>query len=230
MEPGNRPRGFFITGTDTGVGKTLVACALLRAYAAQGLRVAGMKPVASGALRTARGLANDDVDQLSAAGNVHAPAHLMNPYCFEPAVAPHVAAEEAGRVIEVPAILQAFRDLAMMADLVVVEGVGGFKVPLNGREDTSDLASALGLPVVMVVGMRLGCLNHALLTAQAIDAAHLRLAGWVANRLDAAMLVPESNVAALAERLRAPLLADIPLLDQNDPARVARMLRLAALN
>ena len=167
-------RGFFVTGTDTGVGKTLIACALLNAFAAAGRRVAGMKPVAAGADETAEGLVNADVRLLRGASSVAAPLALVNPYCFMPPVAPHIAAERAGVTIDLKRIAQAFAQLAAIADVVIVEGAGGFCVPLNRHEDAADLACRLGLPVILVVGLRLGCLNHALLTAQAVRARGLR--------------------------------------------------------
>jgi len=223
------PHGFFITGTDTGVGKTLVACALLHALAGAGRRAVGMKPVAAGATRSAEGLMNDDVRLLRAAGNVSAALRLVNPYCFEPAVAPHIAAAQAGITIDLVDITHAFAQLAAAADVVIVEGAGGFCVPLNGREDAADLAQALGLPVIMVVGVRLGCLNHALLTAQAIRARGLKLAGWVANRLDPAMAVAAENTRALTERLAAPRVGEIEFMAAPDPSRIASLLDLSSL-
>ena len=223
------PRGFFVTGTDTGVGKTLVSCALLYGFAALGKSVIGMKPVACGVVRSATGLVNEDVALLRAAGNVEAPLSLVNPYCFEPPIAPHLAAEQAGVTIDLTHIAQVFERLAAAADVVVVEGVGGFCVPLNHSEDSAELAQYLGLPVILVVGMRLGCLNHALLTAHAIRARGLRLAGWIANRIDPAMAVAERNVAALAERLAGPLLGVIEFATAPDPRRVAVQLALPNL-
>lgn len=203
------PRGLFITGTDTGVGKTLTACALLRAYATRGLRVVGMKPVAAGAMRMDGILVNDDVEQLIAASNVQAPREWINPYCFEPPIAPHIAAEKEKNTIKIKYLLECFERLQGLADQVVVEGAGGFCVPLNDRETFADLARALALPVVLVVGMRLGCLNHALLTAEAIRARGLMLAGWIANHIDPDMAHADDNVATLQARLAAPLLARI---------------------
>ena len=223
------PHGFFVTGTDTGVGKTLLACALLHAFAAAGRRVVGMKPVAAGAEDTAEGLLNADVRELCGASTVAAPLALVNPYCFRPPIAPHIAAEQAGVTIALAPIAQAFAQLAAAADLVIVEGVGGFCVPLNRHEDAADLARDLGLPVILVVGLRLGCLSQALLTAQAIRARGLRLAGWVANRIDPAMAVAEENIRALAERLAAPLVGEIEFLRVPDPARIASRLNLACL-
>ena len=218
-------RGLFVTGTDTGVGKTLVSCALLRAYAARGLRAAGMKPVAAGARPEAGRLVNDDVVALTAAGNVRVPADLLNPYCFGPAIAPHIAADLAGVMIDFARVADALRTLASLADRVVVEGAGGFRVPLSTDRDMADLAVALALPVVMVVGMRLGCLNHALLTAEAVRARGLPLHSWVANHVVPAMPYADENVAALEARLGAPLLARIDYDPLAGSARIACELR-----
>ena len=201
--------GFFVTGTDTGVGKTVVTCALLHAFAARGLRVAGMKPVAAGADPGNGVLRNEDVEQLLAAANVAIPRHLANPYCFTPPIAPHIAAERAGVTLDLDHIGRCHAALTALADVVIVEGVGGFRVPLGTGIDTAQLAARLALPVVLVVGMRLGCLNHALLTAEAISARGLALAGWVANHVDPDMAAVDENVSALAARLTAPLLARI---------------------
>ncbi|MBI3056271.1 MAG: dethiobiotin synthase, partial [Betaproteobacteria bacterium] len=152
---------------------------------------------------------------------VEAPLALVNPYCFEPPIAPHLAAEQAGVVIDLAIIAAAFERLAAIADIVIVEGVGGFCVPLNRSEDSADLAQRLGLPVILVVGLRLGCLNHALLTARAIRAQGLTVAGWIANRIDPAMAAAERNVAALAERLAAPLLGVVEFMAAPDPGRIA---------
>jgi dethiobiotin synthetase len=213
--------GFFVTGTDTGVGKTLVSCALLRALAGRGLRVVAMKPVAAGAERVLGKLVNDDVIALRAASNVSAPEDLVNPYCLVPPIAPHIAAADAGIQIDLERLEHAYLGLAALADCVVVEGAGGFRVPLGRALDMRDLAVRLGLPVILVVGMRLGCLNHALLTADSIAAAGLELAGWIANEIEREMPRIEENVQALTERLPAPLLARIPHCGTNDAARAA---------
>lgn len=202
--------GFFITGTDTGVGKTRIATALLRAFASRGLRAVGMKPVAAGCEWADGALVNEDVAALTAASTVAAPVDLINPYRFQPAIAPHLAAELAGETISLQRIGDAYVALAARADRVVVEGAGGLLVPLNERDDFGDLARLLELPVVLVVGMRLGCLNHALLTAEAVRRRGLRFAGWVANRLDATTPAVEQNVQTLCKRLGAPLLGIVP--------------------
>lgn len=203
--------GIFVTGTDTGVGKTRVAAALLRAWTLRGLRAVGMKPVAAGCGPAAAAPGHEeDVAALAAASNVEAPLDLLNPYRFLPAVAPHLAAEAAGEAISLRRIRDAYDELVRLADRVVVEGAGGFLVPLNDREDFADLARLLDVPVLLVVGMRLGCLNHALLTARAVSARGLRLAGWVANRLDPAMPMFDGNVRALSNRLGMPPAGIIP--------------------
>jgi dethiobiotin synthetase len=200
-------RGLFITGTDTGVGKTVVACALLRAYSMQGLRAVGMKPIAVGLASDAS--CNDDVAALAGASNVRAPQPSRNPYEFVPAIAPHVAARAAGVAIDLGRIRAAFDDLATRADRIVVEGAGGALVPLDERRDMLDIAQVLSLPVLLVVGMRLGCLNHALLSALAIRARALPFTGWVANCIDPAFAAAEANIATLEQRLAAPRIATI---------------------
>lgn len=221
--------GYFVTGTDTGVGKTVVACALLTAYAARGLRAVGMKPVASGAEPAAHGLIHDDVERLSAASSRAAPREHVNPYCFQPLIAPHIAAAQAGVTIDFGRIEQSYRALAALADVVIVEGAGGFCVPLGPATDTAQLAARLALPVILVVGMRLGCLNHALLTAEAIAARGLRLAGWIANHIDPRMAAADENVSALEERIAAPLLARIAFASAPDPAVIAAALDVSKL-
>lgn len=207
-----------MTGTDTGVGKTLVACALIHALVDSGWRVAAMKPVAAGASPVGADLVNEDVVQLTAAANVAADRHLVNPYCFAPAVAPHIAAHEAGVTIDTQRIAGAAIELARKADLVVAEGAGGFYVPISGPNTMADVAYALGLPVILVVGLRLGCLNHALLTVEAVRARGLQVAGWVANQIDEGMTRVNENVAELSSRIAAPCLGRIGF----SPAPVSR--------
>lgn len=223
-------RGFFVTGTDTGVGKTLIACALLRLYAQAGWRAVGMKPVAAGAESADGVLRNEDVVALNDAANVAAPPELVNPYCFAEPIAPHIAAGKAAVSIDIDRIVRAYRSLSTLADCVIVEGAGGFRVPLTRSGDMGHLAARLGLPVIMVVGMRLGCLNHALLTAEAIHAAGLRLHAWVANHAaPQPMAYVEENIAALEERLDAPLLARVAHDDAISASDVARRLDPACL-
>lgn len=214
-------QGFFVVGTDTGVGKTRVAEALLRAYARLGYRCAGMKPVAAGAEQLDGVWMNEDVARLRAAANVDAPPEQVNPYLFREAIAPHIAAEHKGVNIELPRIRAAYEALARQAEVVVVEGAGGFLVPLSASKDMADLAVVLSLPMVLVVGMRLGCLNHALLTGEAMSSRGLRLAGWVANRIDPAMAAYDENLVALSRRLPGPLLAELPWDAGMEPGHVA---------
>lgn len=209
--------GWFITGTDTGVGKTQVACALVGALAQAGHPVVGMKPVASGARRTPDGLRHEDAERLRAAGSVPADYETINPYCFEPPVAPHLAAEDAGQSIRQELILEHFTQLKQRARFVVVEGAGGWRVPLGPQWTMSDLARALGLPVVLVVGMRLGCLNQALLSVETIRCDGAVFAGWVANCIDPGMLLLERNLAALEQRIGLAPLAIFPYDSRGAP-------------
>jgi len=217
--------GFFVTGTDTGVGKTLVACALLHAFAAKGKSVVGMKPVAAGM----EGGRYADVDALIAASSVRGERHWVNPYAFAAPIAPHLAAGQQHLEIRLDTIVEAYRMLARQAEVVVVEGAGGFMIPLNARETGADLARRLALPVVLVVGMRLGCLNHALLTSRAIADQGLACAGWVANCMQPGMLCVEENIRALSQRIDAPLLATIALLEAPLPATAAALLDIDAV-
>lgn len=214
--------GVFVTGTDTGVGKTLAACVLIHALRRRGLRVAPMKPVAAGAVLHGAGWANEDTLALARAAGPDSPAlDAITPMLLREAMAPHLAAGHEDRTIALGPMVDALKRLAAAADFVVVEGVGGFQVPLGPTLDTVDLARAFGLPVVLVVGLRLGCLNHALLTSAAIARAGLPFAGWIANALDPAMGAREENIATLVARLPAPLLGRIPHRSQADPAEFA---------
>ncbi|MCG3772930.1 MAG: ATP-dependent dethiobiotin synthetase BioD 1 [Nitrosomonadaceae bacterium] len=199
--------GYFITGTDTNVGKTLVSCTLIHALSACGKAVVGMKPVAAGHGDDGAWM---DVEMLIAASNVSAPRSLINPYALIRRTAPHIAAIEMGIEIDTAVILKACRGLQDIAEIVIVEGIGGFRVPLNNRHDAGDMARSMGFPVILVVGMRLGCLNHALLTAEAVQSVGLPLAGWVANQIDPQMLDFDENVRALQQRLTCPLLGVLP--------------------
>lgn len=221
MSPLLALRGCFVTGTDTEVGKTRVSAALLRWCADQGWRSAGFKPVAAGLERVDGWWINADVQALRQASSVPLSDAQVCPSPFTAACAPHIAAELEGRRIDFDGLLSAAQSLARQADALVVEGVGGFVVPLDDRHDTSDLAQALGLPVVLVVGLRLGCLNHALLTAESVQARGLRLAGWVGNTVDTAMPWVEANLATLRERLwtryGAVDLGHVPRLPEPSP-------------
>ena len=209
--------GWFITGTDTGVGKTLVSRLLLEAMKRAGHSAAGMKPVASGCHVTVAGLRSDDALELMQASGVAADYADVNPYALATACAPHIAAQEMNVEIRLEKILESFRRLQQKYPRVVVEGVGGWSVPLGERLTMAEVARALGLPVILVVGLRLGCLNHALLTMEAIRRADLPLAGWVANRIDPAMTHVPENIATLAQKIEAPLLAQIPWQSAAQP-------------
>lgn len=223
-------RGIFVTGTDTGVGKTLAACVLLHALRARGRAVMPMKPIAAGAVEHAGRWINEDTRSLiEAAGLGLARADEVTPVLLRAPLAPHIAAAAEGRAIAMEPILVAFRKLQEAGDFLVVEGVGGWRVPLADHIDSADLARAMSLPVMLVVGMRLGCLNHALLTAQAIAAAGLPLAGWIANHVDPAMQAQDENVAALQARLAAPLLGRLPYAPGVSPAALARHLETGLL-
>jgi dethiobiotin synthetase len=222
-------RGIFITGTDTGIGKTLVSATMLAALNAGGWRAAGMKPVASGCTQTPAGWRNDDAIALQA-HSAGAPTYaLVNPYALPEAIAPHVAAAEHGIEIRLDPIIAAFAALCTNTDFVVVEGVGGWLVPLSSSLMQADLVRALRAPVVLVVGLRLGCINHALLSARAIGVDGCELIGWIGNRVDPAMTRVEENIAALNERMPAPCLGVLPYASTPDAAALAAHLRAAAM-
>ena len=221
-------KGYFITGTDTGVGKTWATLALMACLQRQGHRVLGMKPVASGCEETPQGLRNEDALLIQQQGSVAVPYRQINPYAFAPAIAPHLAAAQAGVAIELGVLERGFADLAKRADQVVVEGAGGWLVPLHRQQSLADLAQWLGLPVVLVVGLRLGCINHALLSAMAIRAAGCQLAGWIANTLDPAMPCLEGNIDSIATRIEAPLLGVLPYQAERAIDGLAERLTLPA--
>jgi len=225
----------FVTGTDTEIGKTLVSCALLRGFAKAGLSAAAMKPIAAGAYFNAEdGLwHNEDADQLDAAAGVLLPPEIRTPYLLEAPAAPHIVAEQEGRTLEIAPIVECHREAIRRADVVVVEGVGGFRVPLDAQRDTADLAVELALPVVLVVGVRLGCINHALLTAEAIVSRGLRLAGWVANIVDPAMRFADENIETIRAWLErehgTTLLGTVPHLAPPSAEVAATHLDVATL-
>ncbi|MDP3088322.1 MAG: dethiobiotin synthase [Methylotenera sp.] len=202
------PASYFVIGTDTNVGKTYVASALVRHFVKLGLKTIGMKPVASGCeLDQTNTLINEDAVALSAESNVKAPLNLINPYRFAPAIAPHIAAEQADISINLEVINLAFKQLKGMAEILIVEGAGGFCVPLNASETLADLAIKLNIPIILVVGMRLGCINHALLTVEAIETRGLTLAGWVANEIDPDMNMFDENLSSLQQRISSPCIS-----------------------
>ena len=217
-------RGFFVTGTDTGVGKTLVCAALLRGFRERGLKVAGMKPVATGCIATPEGLRNPDALILQREGSARHPYATVNPFAYRPAIAPHLAADEAGVPIHFDEICRCFEMLKSDSDMIVVEGAGGWRVPLAGRQTMGHLALRLAMPVVLVVGLKLGCLSHTLLSAEAIIGSGAVLAGWVANGIDARFERAADNIATLASWLPAPLLGHIPWLVPPDVRAAAARL------
>lgn len=221
-------RNLFITGTDTGVGKTLVSCALIHALVVRGCTVAGMKPIASGSESTVDGLRNSDALALQHAANVRADYATINPYCFAPAIAPHLAAREMGVAIELDVLQHAYQQLAEHAEIVIVEGAGGWRVPLEPQGYLSDFPEQLKLEVILVVGMRLGCLNHALLTAEVIQSGPCRLGGWVGNVIDPHFAPLQENLATLRERLTVPCLGLLPYCKSPNPQALAELLDLTS--
>ena len=219
----------FVTGTDTEIGKTLVSCAILHKLVAGGVRACGMKPVAAGAEMRDGELHNEDADLLIAAGNVHLPRNITTPYLLREACAPHIAAAREGVAIEAVPIIAAYAEVAAASDAVVVEGVGGFRVPFSDDFDSAQMAEQLNLPVILVVGLRLGCLSHALLTIEAIVRRDLVLAGWVVNEVDPDMNFADENIAALAARIPAPMLGRVPYLENPTAEEAAKFIDLAGL-
>lgn len=222
-------KGFFITGTDTGIGKSWCAAALMWKLQQQGLSVAGMKPIASGCVETAEGLRNEDALLLQQFASTPTPYREINPYAFKPAIAPHIAAEQAGISIDIEAIRQQYEVISKNADFTVVEGVGGWLAPLNHQQTLADLATALQLPVIMVVGIRLGCINHALLTAREIQHSGNQLAGWIANPIDTEMPEQQRNIDTLVELIDAPLLGTTPTLSEFDHQQLAAAIDIGRL-
>jgi dethiobiotin synthetase len=219
----------FVTGTDTEIGKTLVSSAILHKLVQTGVRACGMKPVAAGAEERDGELHNEDAAMLRAAGNVNLPQRITTPFMLRQPCAPHIAAALEGVTIEPVTILTAYAEILGASDATVVEGVGGFCVPFSDDFDSAGMAVQLNLPVIMVVGMRLGCISHALLTAEAIIARGLVLAGWVANLVDPDMRFVDENIIALEQRLPAPLLGRVPRLDNPSAAEAAAFIELAGL-
>lgn len=206
-----KARGIFITGTDTGIGKTFASCALLHALRAAGMRATGMKPVASGCVETPEGLRSEDALALIAASNPPPPSYAdCNPYAFREPVSPHIAAAESETEVAIQPIEDAYDTNAMQAEAIVMEGIGGWLTPLSGSLRANAIPQMLQLPVILVVGLKLGCLNHAQLTARAIHADGCELIGWIANRIDPDMAHPKENLATLQRLMPAPCLGVLP--------------------
>lgn len=221
--------GYFITGTDTDVGKTYVSLALMQAFKSQGKLVAGMKPVSAGCNHTKSGLRNDDAVKLQREASIDVPYNIVNPYAYEPAIAPHIAAHELGDKIKLDKIAACYDVISKQSEIVIVEGAGGWLVPINDSETMADIAIRLQLPVVLVVGMRLGCLNHSLLSAASIIASGLTLAGWVANHVSGPMEKSQDNIKSLKHLIPAPLLGVIPYSANCTPKNSAQQLDTAML-
>jgi dethiobiotin synthetase len=219
-------KGYFVTGTDTGVGKTWISAALLSKYQQQGLSTAAMKPVASGCVQTAEGLRNDDALLLQQTASVGLDYDEINPFAFEPAIAPHLAAEQAAVEIDAAIIKQHFDMISDRADVVIVEGVGGWHVPITKQQTMVDVARILDLPVILVVGMRLGCLNHALLTAAAIENDGMQLAGWLANSAEADMPCLQGNIRSLKDTLQAAFLGHVPRQNTRNIKKISEYICL----
>ena len=223
-------RGLFITGTDTGCGKTEITLALMRLLQDQGYQVLGMKPVASGSEQSGEGLRNGDALRIQDAGSLAVPYELINPYAFEPPIAPHIAAAQVGAEIQSKVIVNCYQALAELADCVIVEGVGGWRVPLGKGLEVGDLPVLLDLSVVLVAGMRVGCLNHALLSAHSIKEKGCVLAGWVANQADSGMQYLEENLHTLDRHIPAPRFGCVGYFqDGPDPDMISAELDLSTL-
>ena len=224
------PQRFFVAGTDTDVGKTLVSCGLLLAAGQRGLATAGLKPIAAGCVETAEGLRNDDALALQNSANTTLSYQQINPVAFATPIAPHIAAQQQGRRLSADRLVGFCRGVLMQKyDVTIVEGAGGWRVPLNRQETLADVAKALSLPVIMVVGVRLGCINHALLTAEAIAADGLPLAGWVSSHVDPAMANYDENIVALEELIRAPCLGHIPFVNNIQPIDIQKYVNIDKL-
>ncbi len=219
----------FVTGTGTDIGKTLISCAILHTLSKHGVRASGMKPVASGVKNINGTKKNEDTHALMAYDTAAIPQELVTPYLFQEPIAPHIAAKQEGILPDASHIMDCYRKIAQRTNAIVVEGVGGFRVPLTENYDTADMAAQFDLPIVLVVGVRLGCINHALLTAEAIAARGLSLAGWVANKVEPNMRYQDENIAALKVRLAAPLLGVVPHLAHATAVTAAQHLDFSCL-
>ncbi|MBL1261434.1 MAG: dethiobiotin synthase [Thiotrichaceae bacterium] len=222
-------KGFFITGTDTGIGKTFVSCAMLRALADKGASVGTMKPIAAGCDQSANGWRNDDALQLMKHINVDLNYQQINPVALPSPIAPHLALEHLNQTVTVKKLSDYFENIKNCADYFIVEGAGGWLVPLNETESMADVPKAFGLDIILVVGMRLGCLNHALLTAAAIEQNGNHLVGWVANIIDPSMLMIEKNILTLKKSIKAPLLGTLPHMDTKEIDAASQKLEVGFL-
>ncbi len=212
----SKTEGFFVTGTDTEIGKTLVAGALIYKFREHGMNALGFKPVAAGTYQDSEGkVLNEDIETLRIAANIEPSQMMSSPYVFDMPIAPHIAAEKLGKRLQISTILESYKEVSRQTNLIIIEGAGGLLIPLNEEENLGDLAQQLGLPVIMVVGMRLGCINHALLTYEALTSRKLIVAGWVANCLASEMPFLQENIKTLQSKIHAPLLGSIPPLPKR---------------
>jgi len=218
--------GFFITGTDTSCGKTEITLGLMQRLQDDQKIVLGMKPIASGATTTTKGLRNEDAVRILKQGTVQVNYSELNPYIYEPPIAPHLAAEEANEQIDLNVISTRYMSLQAQADCVIVEGVGGWRVPFNREQSAAELVQMLNLPVIMIIGLKLGCINHALLTAESIQANNVRFAGWIANEVEPNMLSRDENIATLRAAIKAPCLGIVPYMKSPSPKKIAESLEL----
>ena len=221
-------RQFFITGTDTDVGKTVASTALVNAFVGQGLRTVGHKPISAGCEQTEHGLRNEDAQLLIAQSNVELPYDIINPFAFREPIAPHITAQRTNQVITEQGLLDNYHELSALAvDVLISEGAGGWLLPINQDQVLPDIVQQLSMPIILVVGMRLGCLNHALLTQQAIIASGCHIAGWIANAPEQQPFFKE-NLTTLQARIKAPLLGVIPTV--NNASEAARYLNISLLD
>ncbi|MFC1602358.1 dethiobiotin synthase [Pseudomonadota bacterium] len=218
--------GFFITGTDTSCGKTEITLGLMQLLQDDRKIVLGMKPIASGATATAEGLRNEDAVRIQAQGTIQVNYSDINPYVYKPPIAPHLAAEQANEEIDLNVISTRYMSLMAQADCVIVEGVGGWRVPFNREQSAADLVQMLNMPVILVVGLKLGCINHALLSAESIQASDIRLAGWVANEVEPNMLCSDKNIATLQAAIKSPCLGVVPYMKNPSAKMIAESLEL----
>jgi dethiobiotin synthetase len=216
-------QSLFITGTDTDVGKTWCTLALIQYFKNKGLQVAGMKPIASGCRKRIIGFMNRDAEQILETSSLDVPYNLVNPYAFSPAIAPHIAAAQIGETINLQNIINKYNQLAAQVDVVIIEGVGGWRVPINATESMKDIVLAMKAQVILVVGLRLGCINHALLTAETIIADGCELVGWIANSLEP-KFDKKASIETLSERIEAPLLATMPCLAYQETSLLSEIL------
>ncbi|CAH9019370.1 dethiobiotin synthase [Candidatus Nitrosacidococcus sp. I8] len=219
-------KGFFVTGTDTGIGKTWISVGLITYFKQQGFQVAGMKPVASGCISTPLGICNEDALLLRDHSSISLTYPQVNPHNLSLPIAPHLAAQHQNTQIDLKIIQNHFDDIVIKSDVIIIEGVGGWMVPINQKQTMVEVAQLFKLPIILVVGMRLGCLNHALLTSESILKSGLPLAGWIANQVQPQMDWVEENIHSLREHLSAPLLGIIPYLDQLTAEKISEHLSL----